>query len=319
MMRLIPSVLAFSLATAACGDDTAAPAASDTDASGQSPDGSADTTVPDPRGAEAVCARWLADRADMREGAWTGGSAAACEPGDLDALGRDNTLRQVNLYRWLAGLPEVALDTAKNAAAQSCALIMDANDDIEHEIPEAWRCQEASGVEAALRSNLATAPAVEAIDLYMEDDGIPNLGHRRWILAHDLATIGVGSTSDFSCLHVIDGAGRTDARWTAWPPPGVVPLSALHQRMPWGAYDVDKAGWSIQSDSLDVSRGTVVVTKDGQPVEVTTRVLGRNYGSAYGLAIEPVGFDTRSGRFTVEVTLPREVLFYTFEVVDCGD
>lgn len=300
----------------ACGDDgtSDAPPSDATAADVMSAD-----TVADPRGAAAVCERWLADRADMREGVWSGGSAAACEPGDLDDLGRTNTLRQVNLYRWLAGLPEVTLDVAKNAAAQSCALIMDVNDDIEHEIPAGWRCQEASGVEAALHSNLATAPAVEAIDLYMEDDGIPNLGHRRWILAHDLATIGVGSTDDFSCLHVIDGTGRTDARWTAWPPPGFVPRAALHQRMPWGAYDVDKAGWSIQSDSLDVSRATVAITKDGAPVQASTRVLGQNFGSTYGLAIEPIDFDTKDGRFTVELTLPREVILYDFEVVDCGD
>ncbi len=292
-----------------CGDDTT-PFVPATDTAADVAD--------DPRSAANVCRRWRDDRADRREGTWTGGSPVSCNAGSLDIVGLENTLRQVNLFRWLAELPPVALDPDKNSAAQACALAMDANDDIEHDIPATWRCRTELAAQAAQLSNLATAAAVEAVDLYMDDEGIQNLGHRRWILNNALGPIGVGSTRDFSCLHVIGGSGFAPNRWVAWPPPGYVPVEALHQDVGWGTYDIDRAGWSVQSDFIDVARASVSVTMDGQPVAVRTRPLGEGYGSDYAIAIFPVDFATRPGHvYRVTLELAREVIEYTFELVAC--
>jgi hypothetical protein len=305
-----PALFAFSvLATAGCGDDASPLPA---------PDTTTDSAAADPRSRDNVCARWNTDRADRREGRWSGGSTVSCNAGTLDEVGLDNTLRQVNLFRWLADLPPVTLDPDKNAAAQACALVMDANNDIEHDVPRTWRCYSALGAEAAQLSNLATTPAVFAVDLYMDDEGIANLGHRRWILNNDLGPIGVGSTSDYSCMHLLGGSGSAPNRWVAWPSPGFVPLGAIHQKVPWGAFDIDRAGWSVQSENIDVSRASVSVTMDGEPVSVRTRGLGSGFGSAYGIAIFPVDFKTKSGSvYHVMLETPREVIDYTFEVVDC--
>jgi len=312
-MPLWALAFATSLAGVGCGDDTTDPAIQ------SGADVTQDTVDPDPRSRGNICARWTADRADRREGRWSGGSTVSCNAGDLDALGVDNTLRQVNLVRWLAELPPVAVDVDKNAAAQACALIMDANDDIEHDVPDSWRCKDPIGAAAAQVSNLATTPGVFAIDLYMDDEGIANLGHRRWILNRKLGPIGVGSTKDYSCLHVIGGTGSSDAPWTAWPPPGFVPKEAIHQANNFGGFDIDRAGWSVQSDAIDVSEATVTVTRDGLPVTVTTRVLGAGFGSRWGIGIWPKGFNTKNGGvFNVLLETPRENIEYTFEVVDCG-
>lgn len=306
-----PVLFTFSvLAAAGCGDDTAPATPSDTTTDS--------VTVDDPRSRANVCARWTTDRADRREGRWAGGSTISCNAGSLDEIGLDNTLRQVNLYRWLADLPPVTLDPDKNAAAQACALVMDANNDIEHDVPRTWRCYSELGAEAAQLSNLATTPAVFAVDLYMDDEGIANLGHRRWILNNDLGPIGVGSTSDYSCMHLLDGRGSAPNLWVAWPPPGFVPLGAIHQKVPWGAFDIDLAGWSVQSDRINVSQASVSVTMDGQPVSVRTRALGRGFGSAWGIGIYPVDFKTKAGSvYHVMLDTSREVIDYTFEVVDC--
>lgn len=264
-----------------------------------------------------VCDRWRADRQSRAEGTWTGGDTDTCEPGTLSMTGQENTLTQVNLYRWLAGLPPVELDAARSEDAQACALTMHANRDIEHVIPSSWRCQSDASASAARLSNLATLPAVGAVDLYMDDEGIESLGHRRWILSNSLGPIGVGSTSQYSCLHVLGGRGRAQARFTAWPPPGLVPLQAL---FPAGWADIDKAGWSIQSDTVPVHLATeVTVKKDGETVEVDTWTLDADYGSAFGLGIRPRGFTTELGS-TYEVTLEGsafDVVSYSFTVIDC--
>lgn len=302
------------------GCDSPGTTGGESDSVGGGPDTAVDTgSRADTDNADelAVCDRWRSDRASRAEGTWSGGSTDSCEPGTLSMTGQENTLVQVNLYRWLAGLPPVELDAARTEDAQACALTMHANRDIEHVIPDSWRCQSEASASAARLSNLATLPAVGAVDLYMDDDGIESLGHRRWILSNSLGPIGVGSTNQYSCLHVLGGRGRAQARFTAWPPPGLVPLQAL---FPAGWADIDKAGWSIQSDTVPVHRATeVTVKKDGVEVEVDTWTLDEGYGSAFGLGIRPRGFDTEPGS-TYEVTIEGsafDAVTYTFTPIDC--
>ena len=306
-----PGSAAASQADAVASSDTTSPDVSSPEV--RRPD----TSTPDTDALYAVCDRWLADRTSRSEGTWSGGSTQECESGTYSQSGLDNTLVQVNLYRWLAGLPAVTLDERKNAEAQACAVTMHANRDIEHDLPSAWRCRTDAAIRAARVSNLATLPAVGAIDLYMDDEGIDSLGHRRWILSNSLGPIGVGSTNQYSCLQVIGGSGRANARFVAWPPPGLVPMEALN---PASWADIDKAGWSIQSDSVDVTRAELVtVTKDGVPVEVDTWDLGNGYGSAHGLGLRPKGFRTELGS-TYRVTLESsrfDAISYEFTPVDC--
>jgi len=265
----------------------------------------------------AVCERWLADRAQSAEGTWTG-STASCDPGDVLEPSRTNTLIQVNLYRWLAGLPPVTADPDKNAAAQACALVMHANNSIEHDVPTSWRCRDASGVEAAGLSNLATTPGVQAVDLYMTDEGVDNLGHRRWILSNSLGPIGMGSTSRFSCLHVLTGQGRAGPRWTAWPPPGVVPYEALEHGAGFWSLSTDGGGWSVQSDTIDLRGAEITVTRGGEPLAIRTWTLDSGYGSTFGVGFRPDGWATQPGAtYHVLVTLAREELEYDVHVVSC--
>lgn len=270
-----------------------------------------------PAAAEQVCALWRQERTFRDEGAWTG-SDAGCVPGEYRSPGPDNTLRQVNLYRALAGLGPVGLDAGKSAVAQACALIMHANGDIKHQVPETWSCWTAAGSEAATRSNLATTPAVFAVDMYMLDAGIPTLGHRRWILSDDIGPIGVGSTSDYSCLHVIPpGGARPEggAAWTAWPSPGPFPWEAV-TAVPWEGPDA--LDWHVQSDTLDVSAATVTMRADGQALPVQAGPLEPYYGSLFGIAWRPVGWTIAPGTtYEVELSGLAEPITYTVTVVAC--
>ncbi len=84
--------------------------------------------------ATQVCLRWKCDRADLSEGTWSG-AVSGCNAGDLGTSARANSLRLINLYRFLAELPPVTTDAVRNQKAQECALMMDANNSLNHSPP----------------------------------------------------------------------------------------------------------------------------------------------------------------------------------------
>lgn len=250
------------------------------------PDTGGTDTGPDPA-VEAMCDRWLSDRADMSEGSWSG-SVAACDPGDVSADGRANALRVLNLYRWMVGLPAVVTDPGRDAMAQACALMMHANGSLSHDPPMGWTCWSPDGDTAAGSSNISTGPGVMSVDLYMTDPGnATTLGHRRWILSNSTGPVGLGSTSEYSCMWVLGGAGGGNNAWTAWPPPGPFPFEAV---APLGWTSLDQTGWSLQSDGIDLSGAQVAITVGGEPRPVSVTVLAGGYGSTHAISMVPSGW-----------------------------
>ena len=265
-----------------------------------------------------ACARWLLDRESRPEGKWTG-NPATCEVGELSDDAKDNALKLVNLYRFLAHMPAVVRDSKLDAKAQKCALIMRANNKISHTPPKSWKCWNAEGAEAAKKSNLSTGPGVRAVDRYMVDNGAHNaasLGHRRWILSRSLDKIGVGSTATkSSCLWVIGGKGNAARKWVAWPPDGEVPLAAFGQ----GGGSIDQTGWSLQSDSVNFSKATIEVTVDGNKQPIQQRLLKGGYGSKYAIAWNPQGWKAQAGStYHVKVKGSTADFEYDVKVLACG-
>jgi hypothetical protein len=301
--------------------DTAADADTDTDSDADADadgdtdtdaDADADTTDP----GAAVCERWNADRADLTEATWSG-NAGSCDAGDMDAAGRARALTVLNLYRYLAGLPEVVDDRAADAVSQECALMMHANDTLSHTPPTSWRCYTADGAAAAGTSNIASGPAVMAMDMYMQDWGNDTtLGHRRWILSNTLGPVGIGSTSRYSCLQVIGGRGNAGVTWQAWPPPGAFPFQAVAA----GGYEtLDQTGWTIQSDTVDLGRARVAVTDAGAAKAMDVTVLDAYYGSTYAISMVPQGWTSQAGHvYHVELSNVSTPIAYDVEMVDCG-
>lgn len=260
-----------------------------------------------------VCERWRADRADLSEGTWTG-NIAACDAGDVTGVGRANTLRQVNLFRFLAGLLPVSEDPSKSVNAQACALMLDANKMLSHTPPATWTCYTSAGAAAAGQSNIATTKGVRAIGLYMNDRGNETtIGHRRWLLSNSLGPIGMGSTSGYSCLMTIGGTGKAGKAFAPWPPVGDVPLEALTVEG-----SVDAVGWSIQSDTINLAGAQVTVTDAGTNLPVTVMQLPANYGSKYAISFVPMGWSAAAGHtYSVAVTGTATKLAYDVRVVSC--
>lgn len=295
--------------TGTASSDPSATTAPDPDTGG--PDTGTDPAV------EAMCDRWLADRIDMSEGAWSG-SVGACDPGDVSASGRANALRVLNLYRWMVGLPAVVNDAGRDAMAQACALLMHANGMLSHDPPMVWTCWSSDGDTAAGNSNISTGPGVMSVDLYMTDPGNPTtLGHRRWILSNSAGPVGLGSTSEYSCMWVLGGAGGGTNAWTAWPPPGPFPFEAV---APLGFASLDQTGWSLQSDGIDLSGAEVAITVGGDPRPVTVTTLAQGYGSTYAISMIPSGWTVQPDTtYHVRVDgVAGGPIEYDVQVVTCG-
>jgi len=210
---------------------------------------------------------------------WSG-SIAGCNAGAPSAAAQEATRTAVNYYRDMAGLPLVAFDSALSAKAQQAALMMSANQKIDHYPPNTWTCYSQVGYDAAGKSNLALgygAAGAGAVALYMDDrpdptrpDGV--VGHRRWILYPPQSIMGSGSTSDANALYVQGSqtAPASPPAWVEWPSSGYVPLQ------------VEPGGhWSLGATNpgTDFSNAQVSVTKGGVSLPVTKRPLAPGYGN----------------------------------------
>lgn len=269
-----------------------------------------------------VCARWVCDRKDLNEGTWSGQVDPVCDPGDMTAQARANAVKLINLYRFIADQPAVTNDATRDANAQACALMMDANNALNHTPPTNWKCYTANGASAAGQSNICSGRAVRCIDLYMSDFGSGNstsIGHRRWLMSNQLGPVGIGGTTGGSCHVVIGGSGTSSKPWIAWPPPGPVPLEAITQP---GLTSIDTVGWTVQSygSAWNLANTTATVKDNGVDVPVTTTQLSANYGSPYAIRINPQGWTSQAGH-TYDVSVLRAdggvLLNYQVQPVSC--
>jgi hypothetical protein len=281
--------------------------------------GTGGTAPGGPRTAAETCARWKADRANLSEGTWSG-NVASCTVGDISADGRANALRLFNLYRWFADLPAVVTEASRDAQAQACALIMDANPTLSHDPQPSWICYTSLGAMGAMTSNISSGPGVSSVAAYMIDSGNEStFGHRRIILSNRLGPIGLGSTGPggASCMQNIGGTGNAGKAWVAWPPPGPFPMQAYGS----GTRSLSTTGWSVQTQrsiALTGASVSVTVTAGGAAAPVTVSQSTGSYGESNAIRIVPMGWTPAAGQsYTVTVSGVSTPISYTVEFVDC--
>ncbi|MEM9071411.1 MAG: CAP domain-containing protein [Myxococcota bacterium] len=269
---------------------------------------------PATRTAAEVCDSWSAGRVENASPAWMD-DGSSCGPGTLSRDAVDDTLRRVNVYRWLSGLRNVVDNPAIHDASMECAAMMSANRALSHGPPPSWDCYTDDGAGAAASSNIALGvrSSPQAIDLYMEDRGTPSLGHRRWILGGNLDNIGIGfsnvSGRGGQCLGVFGRGAATERGWSAYPNQGPTPVTLATQQ--W---------WSFHTYSVRLEDASVSITRvsDGAPLEVTTDfIAGR--GPPPSLRIERQGWTPTAGetyRVTVSLSDGSNIT-YDVMPVDC--
>ena len=251
------------------------------------------TPEPALRTAEQVCARWRSDHRVVAEDWQPIDGGGACDPGEISAAAHANALRRTNLYRWLAGVPPVALAPERVAAQQACAAMQAATGRLNHTPNADAPCFTEAGAQGAGSSNLAGGAGVaESVDLYVGDRGVPSLGHRRWVLNPTARETAFGWKARFSCMYSFSQGAAHDVDFVAWPPPGPVPEDASAGRFSVHLYGVTPGADFAIAAGVD----------GAAPTPIAFDALGGSFGGR----VPAFGFDPpvawRAGR-TVEVVL----------------
>ncbi len=203
---------------------------------------------------------------------WTG-NYETCSPGESSESLALATVRRVNFYRAMAGVPTgVTVNEDYSAKAQHAALAMSATGRLSHTPDDSFSCLSDDGTEAAANSNLylgRTGP--RAIDGYIEDPGERNrdVGHRNTILHPPTTEIGVGHVAGSrtaypaNALWVFDDGVFDDSPpmreadgFVAWPPRGYVPNELVYPR------------WSFGLADADFEEAVVTMNSDGEEIEL---------------------------------------------------
>jgi hypothetical protein len=250
---------------------------------------------------------WNAGNREDAAVVWRGDRADRCDVGVLDPIAIDDTIRRVNMFRWLSGLNPVVNNAGEHDAMQQCATMQDANPSLSHSPPASWNCYTTAGATAAGRANLSSGrrSSADTINAYMHDARTASLGHRRWILNGSLGRVGVGYRGRSGCLGVFDWSGSSSRNWAAYPNPGPAPV------------DITSHTWSVQGN-LPGTDVQVTRLSDGMELSVEGESLRGGFGSGSTVAIHRRGWSPEVGeRYRVVLSGSRGRIEYTVEPVDC--
>ena len=166
----------------------------------------------------------------------------SCDPGVLSPGRKLQAMDGLNQIRALSGLAPVGYQWNGDVETQASSLVMVANSSIGHEPPPSSLCWTQAAADGAITSNLHLSWQWEpdhqvpwtSLVAFLIDDGVPSLGHRRWLLDPFLAHVSYGAVHGAaqipgaaypyafaSNLQVIHGEhadiSDTDLEWVAYP------------------------------------------------------------------------------------------------------
>jgi uncharacterized protein YkwD len=235
-----------------------------------------------PADRDTALAQYQAVLEDERVAAGWTGSVNGCVVGEESEASLAATLRTVNTLRTFAGVGPVTFDPALNQRALAAALMMKAAGDLSHTPGPEWPCYSEEGAEGAGTANLflGASGAAAAVG-YVDDSGVPSLGHRRWLIDPSAVQFGSGSTGTTNALVVFGSSSAPVPSGTtvAWPPAGWVPWAWIFKT--WSI----SLGGDLDQGAFITSGAQVQVTLDGDPLPVSNvQTLEDGYGTGRTLS-----------------------------------
>ena len=206
--------------------------------------------------------------------------ASSCFPGhNADAFQQAELLR-INWFRAMAGEPaSIYLDPLDVWGSQQMAIIISANNALNHNPPSTYDCYNTNAAAYAGGDQALGGDGAEATTLFIWDYGANNneVGHRRWILYPEEIVMGVGDVPGASTnaagnlTYVFDPLSfgsrpATRQPYVAWPPEGYVP------------YQVVFPYWSFGLSNADFTDATITMTSNSVPVPVAIQPYKTGYG-----------------------------------------
>lgn len=200
---------------------------------------------------------------------------AAFLPGALTEEAQQDALRCLNFLRKIAGLQPVQINPLYTLRAQAGAMLLAANDQLDHNSPMPAGMNEDLYQTAHMgtsQGNIAKfnwmKPDIllDGVRYFVRDDGEANLavlGHRRWLLNPAMAETGFGlansqSGMSYVTMYAVD-TGNAGAAWdyVAWPANGTFPVEMMRADLPW-SISLNDAIYD-----LSASRIRVELTEEG--------------------------------------------------------
>jgi hypothetical protein len=255
-----------------------------------------------------VCQRWMADYGARAQAQWQTEPADMCDPGVLHPDVVDDALRRLSLYRWLVGLGPVTARPEYQRITQACATVLAAsNRGLSHSLDQSWTCYSQDAAAGAGSSNIAQGVgAADSVDLYIQDHGVPSLGHRRWVFNPPMGATGFGQRGGYSCMYSFDQSVGANPHYVAYPAPGFFPRDAV-----LGVWSFSSNRYSLGANATvtirDVASNATLTVSDiyapgggyGQPTLAWT-VAGAQNDVEYEITLDNIG---PNGPVTYRTTL----------------
>lgn len=206
-----------------------------------------------------------------------------CQAGQLTLQAKQSVLSKVNEIRALHGLGRVSYDEESSEQMMQTALMMSANQQLDHYPLSSWKCYSATGAAGAASSNLymirgrgfteSITTLENDIVAWLIDENVESSGHRRWLLDPFLTRVAYGSVSDMdsvdkiraSSLKVIysnNNAAVAKQEVIAYPM-GNYPKAYFKDNAYLSVSILDNAVSSSANKNIDYSAATVKVVLRG--------------------------------------------------------
>lgn len=220
----------------------------------------------------------------------------SCTPGHNDNAFQLAELRRINWFRAMAGMPaSVYLDPIDNWGSQQMAVIISANDVLNHNPQTNYTCYNTFAAGYAGGDQALGGNGADATTLFIWDYGANNneVGHRRWLLYPPEIVMGVGDVPGVgtnaagNLTYVFDPASfgarpATRQPYVAWPPEGFAPYQVIY---PY---------WSFALSNADFSAAAVFMKSNGVPVSTVIQPYKTGYGENT-LVWVPMGLEGTTG------------------------
>ena len=232
--------------------------------------------------------------------------------GSLTEEALTDAINYLNFLRWLAYLETpVGMDKNLNAICQHGAVLLAANDFVDHQPPAAEGMSgdfyRIAGF-ATGSSNLAGLNWMRgdvlrsALEYFVRDDGeanLPVLGHRRWVLNPTMGVTGFGlanaeSGMTYAAMFAHDLSGATGTwREICWPSAGAFPAELMRTELAWSvsvnpdAYDMAASSPQIKMKELVSGKEFFFEYPAGKCAGGYFIVNDGNYGSGPCLIFQP--------------------------------
>lgn len=193
---------------------------------------------------------------------WTG-STTNCSAGTISQNTKDLMLKRLNYFRKLVGLHEAVLDEKYHNDCQESALMMKANNKLDHYPTSTWKCYTKEGANTSNRANLALGlHSTNAISAFIDDYGASNIevGHRRRLLYSKETSFSVGSTNSSCSIlprDVWPSAEIKKIPYVAYPARGYFPQQLAYDR--W-SFAIEKANFTDAQVTMKGASGDVALT-----------------------------------------------------------